>query len=339
MHRGKKNYSKRLHRCLVWATAPKAPKAFTGVSVSIHNRAVFRRSLNHAYSSKVLSEVQWAHMPGWECPNSTAEIPGIFFCPWFSLGTLPHSHPQSFPSSFTARGTYLPWAPEQTDVSHVQEKKKKTSKPAEFLKIKFPMLCCGPWCPPLPSQPRHDPMLQILPSGCSTPQLLPSWAAQTKLGRPKREETQPGGRIRWLGPFSVRLEFIQKMNTSLGEKLVYPSWNFRSGWSISKWASRSAILLPMPFLILCYWFCLGIAEFFVHWILKALFSLSSLMMLPAVELWHQLHYNFPRTSGGQGDLHLTQKLTFISLTTCYKNNKIWLLLLIFSAWLLNDEGY
>lgn len=101
-------------------------------------------------------------------------------------------------------------------------KKKITSKPAEFLKIKFPMLCCGPWCPPLPSQPPHDPMLQILPSGCSTPQCSPSWAAQTKPGRPERQETQPGGGIRWLGPFSVRLEFIKKMNTSLGEKLIFP---------------------------------------------------------------------------------------------------------------------
>lgn len=199
MHRGKKNYSKRLHRCLVWATAP---KAFTGVSVSIHNRAVFRRSLNHAYSSKVLSEVQWAHMPGWECPNTTAEIPGIFFCPWFSLGTLPHSHPQSFPSSFTAWGTYLPWAPEQTDVSHVQENKKKRP-PNQQNSLKSSSLCCvvAHGALPCPANPAMTQCCKSYPpvaahhSACPPEQPKQNWAGQRQ--KKHNQEAELGD----LGPF------------------------------------------------------------------------------------------------------------------------------------------
>lgn len=150
---------------------------------------------------------------------------------------------------------------------------------------------------------------------------LALWSSpnKTRQGGEKRR-----GRIRWAGHFSDKMELIKTMNTSLSAKLVFP---------LVENSGQDKVFLNEPadqlFYFLCYFSCCvidfiwALQIFFLYTeFLSQFFSSGSLMMLPKVELQHQFHSSFCRTSAGQGDLHLTQKVTFISLTTCYKNNKI-----------------
>lgn len=151
------------------------------------------------------SELIWQ---GERPPTPQQKYLGSSLVHGFTWGCFP------FPSSATSLGTHLSWAPDWADIKSWKKKNIKTQNPAEFLKIRFPVLCCGLWHSLLSHQARYDQALQVSPHLSACP---PEQHEQNPSRRREKKH-----RIGWLEFFSVRLEFIKKMNTSLGGKLGFP---------------------------------------------------------------------------------------------------------------------
>lgn len=205
----------------------------------------------------MLSEAQWpdVRVPQHHSRNTWDLLSSMIFTgdtspPYFLLQLQMEEHTDSEPQS--------------RDTPQVL-KKEKTVR-SQNLKIRFPMLCCCPWRSPLSHQAHRDPAPQVLQNDLNE--------------RAERKETWPGVRIRQLGLFLVRLEFIKKMSTGLGKKLVFPLVETSGQEEVFPNEPADQLFYFLGHFSYCVIdFVWALQIFFVHWIFKAVFSRSSLMML------------------------------------------------------------